>query len=135
MALFTWNDSYSVKVAQCDQQHKRLFEIINNLADAMRVGKGKEAVGKTVGDLLGYTRIHFREEEELLKKTNYPELAAHQEMHKKFVADVEALKKQAQEGVTNNSIQVLNMLRDWLLNHIQKVDKQYSAHLNAAGIQ
>jgi hemerythrin len=26
------------------------------------------------------------------------------------------------------------MLRDWLVNHIQKVDKQYSAYLNAAGI-
>ena len=134
MALFTWNNSYSVKVVQCDEQHKRLFAIINELADAMRMGKGQELVGKTVGELLRYTTVHFQQEEELLKKTNYPQLAPHQEMHQRFVADVAALQKQAQAGENTNSVKVLNMLRDWLINHIQKVDQQYSAHLNAAGI-
>jgi hemerythrin len=135
MALFTWNDSYSVKVAMCDQQHKKLFEIINNLADAMRIGKGNDVVGKTVGELLAYTRTHFQQEEALLQKTNYPQLAAHQELHRKFVQDIESLVQRAKEGKATNSIQVLNMLRDWLVNHIQKTDKAYSGHLNAAGIQ
>jgi hemerythrin-like metal-binding protein len=135
MALVTWNDSYSVKVAQCDEQHKMLFSIINELADAMRMGKGQETVGETVVELLQYTKIHFQQEEELMRKAGYPQLAPHQEMHKKFVADVAALRKKADEGESANSVKVLNMLRDWLLNHIQKVDQQYSAHLNAAGIR
>ncbi len=135
MALFTWNDSYSVKVALCDQQHKKLFEIINQLADAMRVGKGNEIVSKTVGELLQYTRTHFQQEEALLKRAAYPQLAPHQEQHKKFVADVEGLLKQTREGRAANSIQVLNLLRDWLVNHIQKTDKAYSDCLNAAGIR
>ncbi len=100
----------------------------------MRIGKGKEALSKTVGQLLDYTRTHFQQEEELMKRSGYADLAPHQAMHSKFVADIEGLIKQAQEGHAVNSIQVLNMLRDWLVNHIQKVDKQYSAHLNAAGI-
>jgi len=134
MALFTWNDSYSVKVVQCDEQHKKLFAIINELADAMRMGKGQDVIGKTVGELAQYTRVHFQQEEEMLRKTGYPQLAPHQEMHKKFVADIESLQKQAQSGQNTNSVKVLNLLRDWLVNHIQKTDKQYSAHLNAAGI-
>jgi hemerythrin len=135
MALFTWNDSYSVKVAMCDQQHQKLFEIINNLADAMRTGKGNDVVGKTVGELLQYTRTHFQQEEALMKKANYPQLAVHQELHKKFVDDVEGLVKDAKEGKAANSIQVLNLLRDWLMNHIQKTDKSYSECLNGAGIR
>jgi hemerythrin len=134
-ALFTWNDSYSVKVALCDQQHKKLFQIINELADAMRIGKGQEIIAKTLGELLEYTRTHFQAEEALMKKANYPELPQHQEMHRKFVTDVEALARESQAGASTNSIRVLNLLRDWLVNHIQKVDKQYSATLNAAGIQ
>jgi|ERR1035438_3708456 hemerythrin len=134
MALFTWNHSYSVKVAMCDQQHKKLFEIINELADAMRMGQGHEVVAKSVGDLLTYTQTHFQQEEALMKKANYPQLAPHQEMHRKFVAEVEALHNQAKQGKAANSIQVLNLLRDWLVNHIMKVDKQYSEPLNAAGI-
>lgn len=132
--LFTWNESYSVKVAICDSQHKKLFEIINELADAMRSGRGQDVVSKTVTELLDYTNTHFQQEEALLKKTNYPQLAPHQEQHRKFVADIEALQKQPKQGHAANSVQVLNLLRDWLLNHIQKVDKQYSEYLNAAGV-
>ena len=134
-ALFTWNDSYSVKVALCDQQHKKLFAIINDLADAMRMGKGQDTVSKTVNELLSYTKTHFQQEEALMQKANYPQLGPHKDMHRKFEADVEALANEAKAGGNTNSIRVLNLLRDWLLNHIQKVDKQYSATLNAAGIQ
>jgi hemerythrin len=56
-------------------------------------------------------------------------------LHRKFVADVEVLEKQARGGRTANSVMVLNLLRDWLLNHIQKSDKAYSACLNAVGIR
>ena len=42
MATFAWNESYSVHVRQFDAQHQKLFEIINTLADAMRMGKGEE---------------------------------------------------------------------------------------------
>jgi len=135
MPLFTWNDSYSVKVALCDQQHKKLFEIINELSDAMRTGEGKQAVVKTIGELLQYTQTHFQQEEALLKKAGFPQLAAHQEQHRKFVTDVETLDKQTREGRAANSIQVLNLLRDWLINHILKTDKAYSDFLNAAGVR
>jgi hemerythrin len=132
--LFIWNDSYSVKVNLCDTQHQKLFAIMNELADAMRVGKGSQVVSRTVGDLLQYTRTHFQQEEALLRKANYPQLGPHQEMHRRFLADVELLNRQTREGHTVNSVAVLNLLRDWLVNHIQKMDKAYSAHLNAAGI-
>jgi hemerythrin len=135
VALFTWNDSYSVKVNLCDTQHQKLFAIMNELADAMRMGKGREVISRTVSELLLYTRTHFQQEEALLRKTNYPQLAGHQEMHRRFIADVELFDRQAREGHTANSVQLLNMLRDWLVNHIQKMDKAYSAHLNAAGIR
>jgi hemerythrin len=135
MPLFTWNDSYSVKVSLCDAQHQKLFAIMNELADAMRLGKGQEILSRTIGELMQYTRTHFQQEEALLRKANFPQLAAHQQMHQRFVADLEMLDRNTREGRTGNSVPLLNMLRDWLVNHIQKMDKAYSAHLNAAGIR
>jgi hemerythrin len=134
MAVFSWNDSYSVKVAVCDQQHMRLFDIINKLADAMRMGKGQDVVNQVVTELLDYTNTHFQDEEALLQKANYPQLEAHQEMHRIFVKKVQSLQSQAQMGKRVNAAQLLSLIRDWLVNHIQKADKRYSAHLNAAGI-
>lgn len=134
MAVFSWNDLYSVKVAKCDQQHMRLFDIINQLADAMRMGNGQDVVNQVVTDLLDYTNTHFQDEEALLQKANYPQLEAHQEMHRIFVKKVQSLQSQAQMGKRVNAAQLLSLMRDWLVNHIQKADKRYSAHLNAAGI-
>ncbi len=134
MAVFDWNNSYSVKVAMCDQQHQKLFEIMNQLAGAMRMGKGQEAVDGTLNNLLEYTQTHFQDEEALLEKTNYPHLAAHQQMHRTFVMKVQALQSLTKTGKRAHSMQVLTLIRDWLTHHIQKADKQYSAHLNAAGI-
>lgn len=40
MAAFKWDESYSVRVQQCDAEHKKLFEIINQLG--MRCGSEKD---------------------------------------------------------------------------------------------
>jgi hemerythrin-like metal-binding protein len=112
----------------------RLFDIINQLAHAMRMGKGQDVVNQVVTDLLDYTNTHFQDEEALLQKANYPQLEAHQEMHRIFVKKVQSLQSQAQMGKRVNAAQLLSLMRDWLVNHIQKADKRYSAHLNAAGI-
>jgi hemerythrin-like metal-binding protein len=101
----------------------------------MRMGNGQEAVDGTVSDLLEYTRTHFQGEEALLEKTNYPQLAAHREMHRSFVTKVQSLQNLAKTGKRANANQVLSLARDWLVHHIQKADKQYSNHLNAAGIR
>jgi hemerythrin-like metal-binding protein len=92
-------------------------------------------IREVVGELAIYTRTHFLQEEVLMKKTGYPDLAAHQEQHSKLMAEVDKYKVDLFEGRNPNTIAVLNFLRDWLVGHIQKSDKAYSDHLNAHGIQ
>ena len=135
MDLFEWNDSYSVNVGLCDAQHKRLFEIINQLANAMRMGKGKAVIQKTLADLVAYTQVHFQDEEALMQRAKYPEYAGHQQSHQRFVAEVNSYFRESKEGHSVNTVELLNLVQDWLVNHIQKTDKAYSAYLNAAGIQ
>jgi hemerythrin len=134
MAVFTWNESYSVRVRQCDAQHKGLFDTINQLADAMRVGKGHAVISQIVSQLITYTRTHFQQEEALMEQAQYPELAAHRQLHRKLVADVEKFQRELEEGLRPNTVAVLDFLKEWLTQHIQKVDKAYSQHLNSHGI-
>lgn len=134
MAVFKWDETYSVRVHQCDAQHKKLFDIINQLTDAMRVGKGQEIVSDIVSQLILYTRTHFQQEEALMERTQYPELSAHRELHRKLVADVERFQRELDGGLRPNTVSVLSFLKDWLTQHIQKVDKAYTQHLNSHGI-
>jgi hemerythrin len=135
MPIFTWNEMYSVQVKQCDVQHMKLFDIVNELADAMREGKGSTVLRKTLGDLLQYTRVHFAQEEELMQRSSYPKIAGHKEQHRKFIADIEKFNRELESSGIGNSVAVLSVLKDWLVDHIQKTDKAYSAHLNASGIR
>lgn len=77
MALITWNENYSVKVKQFDDQHKKLIDMINELHDAMKVGKGKDVMEKILAGLIQYTVTHFANEERLMKQHNYPDYEQH----------------------------------------------------------
>jgi len=134
MALFVWNDSYSVKVNRCDQDHQKLFSILNSLHEAMRVGKGSAIIATVLDELSDYTNVHFQAEEGLLQQSKYPGLRPHQAEHKKFVDRINEFQTDLSAGI-GTSISVVEFLKDWLATHIKKIDQQYSAHLNAAGIK
>jgi len=134
MALVTWDQSYSVNVSKCDQDHKKLFSLLNALHEAMKSGKGSQVLQQVVKDLADYTKYHFSQEELLLRQTNYPNLIPHQAQHQTFVKKVEQFQSDLKAGNLAQSITVTEFLRDWLANHIKQTDRQYSAHLNANGI-
>jgi hypothetical protein len=48
MALYDWNESYSVGVKTMDDQHKKLIGMINQLHDAMKEGKGSSEIGSVL---------------------------------------------------------------------------------------
>ncbi len=134
MPFINWDQSYTVKVSKCDEDHKKLFSLLNTLHDAMKAGKGAQVLQQVVKDLVDYTKYHFSEEENLLRETNYPDLLPHQAQHRLFVKKVEEFQSELKAGNSSQSITVAKFLGDWLGNHIKKTDQQYSAHLNAKGI-
>jgi hemerythrin len=135
MALFAWDDSYSVHVSQLDAQHKVLFDTINELAGAMRTGHGQQVIRDVVERLAAYTRTHFLREELLMQQCGYPQLAQHRAQHSKLMADVEKYRNDLAEGRNPNTVAVLAFLQSWLVEHIRGSDKAYSDHLNAHGIR
>lgn len=135
MSAFAWNDSYSVHVRQFDAQHRKLFAIVQSLADAMAAEQGDDVIREVVGHLAVYTRTHFLQEEVAMRQTGYPDFAAHQEQHTRLMASVEEYKKDLDEGRKPDLIAILNFLQKWLVEHIQKSDRKYSDHLNAHGVQ
>ncbi|MFI5109507.1 MAG: bacteriohemerythrin [Terriglobales bacterium] len=135
MSLITWDQTYSVRVKRIDEQHQQLFALINELHEAMREGKRQTIVQDTLRRLAVYTVTHFRAEEELLRKSNFPGLAEHHAEHQKYVARVHQFEEDLKAGHNTTSVAVLQFLRDWLAEHILRTDRSYSAYLNAQGVQ
>jgi hemerythrin len=135
MSVFVWNDSYSVKVRQFDAEHQNLFDIINELYDGMKMGKGKEALGPVINKLITYTERHFSSEEAALRRANYAHLDQQITQHRAFVARVKKFSQDFASGAAGLSVEVLDFLKDWLAQHIKGTDQQYSEPLNAQGIR
>ncbi len=123
MAFFAWDEQYSVGDAGIDRDHKRLFDLVNKLHEAMTQGKGKEVLGKTLGDLVNYTKDHFRREEAEMSRICYADAAAHRLEHEKLLREALNLQRQFNEGNSMLTIQVSAFLKNWLINHIHKSDK------------
>ncbi|MCE1255609.1 MAG: bacteriohemerythrin [Anaerolineae bacterium] len=133
MPTFTWNDSYSVNIKILDEQHKKLFTLIDQLHNAMSTGKGKQMIGQVLDEMLDYTRTHFTTEEDLLKKHNYPDLLKQQKEHAAFVQKVSEMQQKFNNGSLTLSIEVSQFLKDWLSKHILGADKQYAQFLTEKG--
>lgn len=120
-----WTEDLSIGNKEIDNQHKELFNRINQLLDACNKGLGKEVAGKTLIFLEDYIITHFTSEEGLQRKHNYPDYEAHKSLHVKFIKEFNELKKRFEaEGPTLPIVlQINRTVVDWLINHIKKVDK------------
>lgn len=134
MALITWNDSYSVKVKQMDEQHRKLVEMINQLHDAMKVGQGKQVVGDVLNALVSYTKTHFASEESLMKTYGYPGYEDQKKAHANLVGQVGDIQKKFLDGNAPLSQDVMAFLKDWLIKHIQGSDQKYGLYFNSKGV-
>lgn len=135
MALIQWTPALSVNIAQIDNQHMKLVALVNNLHDRMKEGKGKAALSGILNELTDYTVYHFRTEENLFRKFNYPQTDAHLKEHDLLVQQVVKLKTDIDSGKSVLTLDVMNFLRDWLSNHIASSDKAYTPFMKLHGIE
>ena len=128
--LITWTDSLSVSVPEFDEQHKKLINIINRMYDALKSGRGKDAVETILPELVDYTREHFANEEALMLKLNYPGYLDHKAKHTALTNQVVEYVNRMKEGRSTAAVEMMEFLKKWLTSHIKGVDKKYGPHLS-----
>ncbi|SEA62202.1 methyl-accepting chemotaxis protein [Desulfuromusa kysingii] len=121
--MFQWKDEYNTGVALMDKQHRRLVDLINQLFQCMRDGGDRMVLAEVVDELVDYTVTHFRAEEDVMRKYNYPDFEAHQQIHKSFVEKVGVYANKLKSGERLPPADIYNFLKDWLINHIEKQDR------------
>lgn len=135
MGLIKWNSFYSVHIDKIDEQHKKLIHLINEMYDAMKNGKGTDALGSILSELVEYTKYHFDTEEKLFLRYGYPEREAHSKVHDDLARRAKALKDQFDQGNESRAMDVMLFLSNWLNVHILEVDKKYVPYLGSKSAQ
>jgi hemerythrin len=132
---FAWSDEFVVGVAEMDEQHHRLIDMIGRFYDALTEKKpAKQALDELLRGLVDYTRYHFSTEERLMASSQFPLSQAHHEQHDEFVRKVTDMADRLSQGGLVLSIEATFFLREWLTSHILSSDKQLGRHLTSRGV-
>jgi methyl-accepting chemotaxis protein/hemerythrin len=133
MARLNWTDEMSTGIAEQDEQHRKLIDLINRLNDAIHDGKDSAMLDSVLAELADYAVYHFGYEEELMSQYEYHDAAAHRLEHQNFVEWVDNIKKNRSATDAAMSAQVVNFLRLWVTGHIMKTDKKMGSDLTNMG--
>lgn len=121
--LIRWTEELNTGIPEMDQQHRRLVDLINQLFGAMRQGNNEDDVARVVDELVDYTQTHFSAEEELMRSHRYPDLINHQQVHHDFIEQVGGYATQIKSNAGLSASDVFSFLKDWLISHIVKQDR------------
>lgn len=128
-----WTPNLSVGVDAIDSQHKELINRVNAFYAALKQENRKEETLKVLKFLSGYVATHFRDEEALQVRYNYPNYAEHRKMHKEFMETVKNFQVDIeQNGVTTmSSTLIATTVSNWLVNHISLQDRDIGMHIRS----
>lgn len=132
----TITGQFSVGVEKIDLQHYHLIKILNKLQrlyEHPEINHSQKIV-QLLHEMMEYAMEHFATEEDILRKTNYPDQEAHFAKHHEFREKTVDLFAEAKESETDATRDMYLYLKNWLIDHILKTDMCYKEHLAAYNI-
>ena len=108
-----WNDRYATGNAEIDAQHHHLFDLVNLIISVNTV----EEIKPLLMQLYKHTREHFQQEENLIRNTGLPGLAAHIDGHNRLLGRLNEFSIDIGQGRFNKTA-LVTLVSDWAMNHI-----------------
>ncbi len=119
-----WRPIYNINIAEIDEQHKGLVEIIN-LTTYAQTKNHPEKLKEILTRLIEYTQVHFKFEEEHMLKNGYNKLVEHQGQHQVLIKQIVHILEQLKKGDKEVLENIFTILENWLIKHIREHDKNY----------
>lgn len=137
MAFVEWEDRYSVHDDTIDEHHRRLFDIVNMLHDAVWAKSDRGILGNIVQMLRQHSEEHFSAEEEAMQRHEFPGIDDHCREHRMLLEGLSGIERRLKAADHSLGMDMLHfLLRDWLQIHILTHDKQYAPYFkNSPSLQ
>jgi len=133
--LIVWHDSHLTGIKILDEQHRAFVSIVNSLhfmlsdREAGNTDLQPATILQPVYEMLmGYTKIHFKTEIQMLRFSDYPLVYEHKALHDRFLFDADRIYNSCLKDGEDME-QFLAFLKEFWQKHILHRDKAYSEHL------
>jgi hemerythrin len=123
--VIAWNEAMRLGDETTDAQHHLLIELIAGIPD--RPTSDDEQL---LQDVLAYAGYHFADEEGLMERIEYPQLAEHRRAHKTLSRTLFAYKREYDEG-QRDLYSFKHFMYRWVRDHIMDEDRRIGDFLRA----
>lgn len=122
-----WRKGMSVGNDIIDHDHHFMINFINTVELVLQNPEEREMLLEVFDQLHDYSINHFRREESIQRKIEYPQSLHHKNSHSVLLKELETLKKEIEatktaEEISLRSSDIVDFLRNWLINHVLKED-------------
>ena len=129
MHSFTWNDNHSLGLPEIDAEHRALFRMAEELHDAIGKGSAQDRLDGLLERLASYASFHFETEEDLMRRTGFPDYAQHLREHESFAGRISYLQTLNRNGSADVPETLMDFLRGWIEQHTCGEDHRMVEHI------
>jgi len=116
---------------EIDHQHQQLYQLSNNLLACITSGRCPEEAKLHMQLLLAHVAQHFHDEEAILARAGYPDLAEHAREHHHLAAKAKSLQRQMGGGQTDLPAILSFLALDLVKGHLIGWDRRFFKFLGS----
>ena len=119
-----WSEDYATGINEVDDQHKCLFDLLDNFEQRLRGGEDPTKMVDVLDGLAEYAAKHFTFEEGCMDRCRCTAASVNKLAHKRFIRMVDGMIQQfRRETPGREEFEALHReVLDWLKSHICKID-------------
>lgn len=134
-----WKEEYKVGIDKIDEQHRQLFDKIEQLLEIAKSGdkrSNQQKCMEIIDFLVDYTVFHFNTEEALQRERKYVSYAQHVKIHTEFKNTVQAYKELLGKDFKAKTLKsFIGTMLAWLVNHVCVCDRKILKNLPLQNIE
>jgi hemerythrin len=120
-----WKDEYSVGIKEIDDQHRYFISLLNNLYGAIGLSKNQIELEILFQKLSDYAESHFATEEKYFEEFGYDGAEEHKLKHQEMRDEIARIKNHESGNDIDFYGNIVYFLKDWLEDHLEKMDQKY----------
>ena len=112
-----------------DTEHDLQMQILDSLSESLQKGGDFSSARYILEQFIEFSDMHFLSEQLVMRLQSYPDYERHLEAHTELMKKVREIRDSVFRGENAPSLQLVQELRDWLLNHIASEDVAFGEFL------
>ncbi len=125
-----WQAAYELGIPSIDGDHRMLVNKLNHFVSRSQSAAATSELHVILGELTAEIAAHFKHEEDLLERSDFPLLASHAAEHEKLIQQISHFRESYENTEFGElSSDATQFLRRWLLDHLTEHDLPCAPYL------